>query len=203
MAHFDEIGEYGLDQLLTRRLTTPGGSVAPSVAPELFPGITLENDRPEWGYLKGEIPYARSAGPAAPVNNQFLILRNPAGSGILAVVSLCQAQASTGSVRLYVAPIGNLATGVNGGGGASRDGRITLVSGGIHVRVSTCLLFTADAVAPGFNDSFRSVSSAFAFTEPIILAPGTDVGIMAATATATLGGGFSWTERRAQPGELV
>jgi len=203
MASFDEIGETGFDQLLTRRLTTPGGSVAPSVAPEIFPGITLENDRPEWGYNKGEFRYTKSVNPGAPAANQAIILRNPAGSRIIAVVNRIIASSSAGTLGLYLVPLGNMGAGVAQGGGLPSDGRYTLISGGVYVRQSTCGFFALDAAAPAFARAFLSASTLLDLSIPFIVTPGTDLAIVCNTAVATQNTSWSFTERQAQPGELL
>jgi hypothetical protein len=51
---FNGINEGGLNNILSQRLGVKGSSAAPAVAPEVFPCLTLENDRPEWSWLKGE-----------------------------------------------------------------------------------------------------------------------------------------------------
>jgi len=202
VAHFDQIGEYGLDQVLAKRLTTPGGAVAPTVAPELFAGITLENDRPEWGWLKSEIPYGMVRTPTAPAATTFLTLTNPAGSGVIAVVRRIRATASSGIVQMTLCPNNALGTTTSGSPGIPRDGRATAFSGGIFTRRSVCLTETADAAAFTAAALSRSSGVTLEYQEPLIVSPGTQVIINSTTATATLAAEIAWTERRANPGEL-
>lgn len=82
-----------------------GENPIPTLTPELGVGVVLENDRPEWGYLKEEqicgtwVTQAGGVGTSA----QFM-LRNSAGSNVLAVVT---------SIRVYLATAGNLNIYIN------------------------------------------------------------------------------------------
>lgn len=202
MPHFDQIGEGGLDQVLAKRLLTPGGAVAPTVAPELFPNLTLENDRPEWGYLKGEYPCSFSRNPPAPVNVQYVLLTNLAGSGMLAVVQRIQAVVSAGLTTLYVVPTGSIASGISNVAGMFRDGRATAFAGGVFTKRSVLVTQVADAAASSVAPHARSTGLTFDYRDPIILSPGTSVILMGSNVAATMVADFAWTERRANPGEL-
>lgn len=85
---FMGIGESAFDQILTKRLVGPGGAMAPSAAPELFPVIVLESDRPEWPYLYGGRRIAGTFDVAGGGAGLFstVRLRNPANSSCLAVI---------------------------------------------------------------------------------------------------------------------
>jgi len=202
MANFDQIGETGLDQVLAKRLVTPGGAVSPTVAPELFPGITLESDRPEWGFLKGEIPYGRGIGTAVPAGNQLVSLRNAAGSRMLVVVQNIQASVAAGLIALYLVPVGNLAAGASQGGCPPRDGRLSLISGGIHTRLSVSNVFSADTGVPAFAETLRSSGTTLSTEVPFIIPPGCELGIVARTAANALQVAIAFTERPGNPGEL-
>lgn len=54
--------------------------------PSATPGIELESDRPEWGFIKGELRWSMrcAVGPAAQA--WYLALANPLGSGILVTI---------------------------------------------------------------------------------------------------------------------
>jgi hypothetical protein len=81
MAVFNEIDEGGLNGILSRRLGMPGGSPAPSLAPEIMPQIVLESDRPEWGWLKGEMRCAGRFSVAALAGNYgYVQFYNPPSS---------------------------------------------------------------------------------------------------------------------------
>jgi len=202
VAHFDQIGETGLDQVLAKRLTTPGGAVAPTVAPELFPVLTLENDRPEWGYLKGEFRYFRALTPTAPAASSHVILRNPANSSLIAVLERVTGSTTAGALGISMAPIGNFATGAASATGVPRDGRYSAFAGGVFTRTSQLVVFSADAALAAVAEGFRTVSTTLDFSDPIILTPGFDLAIYGRTAAASILVNLMWSERRAQPSEL-
>src|SRR5882762_11640733 len=87
MAIFNEslVGRY--DRLGSRLHNVKGHPVHPQVSPEIQHVIVLENDRPEFRYLEGTKPLsARTAHAPGAGNIAGARLRNPAGSGVLAVV---------------------------------------------------------------------------------------------------------------------
>lgn len=199
MANYDEIGEYALDQVLTKRLTTPGGSVAPTVAPELFPNLVLENDRPEWGYLKGERLCARrftKLAVAAEFNAiQFYL---PANAKEIAVIESIQARdANTFTVCRLV--------GIGGGLGgwvaqtvAVRDTRYN------GERTSVIVEAVDNAVIPGsFPDLWTSYGAGSEMTGPLIISPGQAFAAISSAVNTILSFNITWRERGAQPGELV
>lgn len=87
MAQFNEIDESGLNSILVRRLGMQVGSPAPTVAPEIMPMLALENDRPEWGWPKGEMRCSGFFETSAVVGQWSLInFLNPTSSGVIAVI---------------------------------------------------------------------------------------------------------------------
>lgn len=208
MSTLGAIGETGLGQVLAKRLTTPGAAVAPGVAPELFPNIVLENDRPEWKYLAGERLAVMAgfavAGVAASIST--IRLRNPLGSNVIAVFEEIEVQpgSATDCIISRIEESGALGTE---GGTASRDTRFrddALVTG--HARIQV----TGGAImVPGLNAiplrRWFSVASAERVTtrQPIVLTPGFALDITTAAEAVTLLASATWRERAAQPGELV
>lgn len=94
MTEYNQIQEGSLNRALQARLNTDDSAPAPVVAPELTPGLVLENDRPEWGWPKGERLAAGNGGVTA-VGAQFsqVALVNPSTSRQLVTVE-----------QLYIAP---------------------------------------------------------------------------------------------------
>jgi hypothetical protein len=73
---------------MIRRLHQMKSTPAPQVAPEISHSITLENDRPEWLVLHGGFPWAFRASTVAAAGFVSVVgVRNPAGSGLLVVVT--------------------------------------------------------------------------------------------------------------------
>jgi len=200
VANFDNIGEASLDQVLVRRLTTPGGAVAPTVAPELFPVITLENDRPEWGYPKGERLCAATVFATA-VAGQFCSaqLYLPSTSRELIVVKAIVAT-TTNTINIQ------RLVGI-GGGGAGWGARTTLTRDfrWNAERTSGILEQRTNAVAPTSFSAIAQLSGVLnaSITEPIVISPGTALGINCAIVNTQLSALIYWTERGAQPGELI
>lgn len=203
MSQFQAIGETGLNEVLAKRLTTPGGAIAPAVAPEFFPVITLESERPEWGHLKGELLFSRAITPAVPVASSHVILRNPATSRTMAVAQRISALTTAGVLSVSLAPIGTFGTGVATAGGIPRDGRDTAFAGGIYTRTSQLQVFSLDAALSAVAEGFRSLTTTMDLVEPWIITPGMDLVIYGRTATAALLVNLFWRERAMQPGELV
>lgn len=199
MANFDHIGEFGLDQLLAKRLTTPGGSVSPTVAPELFPVITLENDRPEWGFIKGERLYQRRIFMTA-VGAQYntLQLFVPLASRTIAVVE----EIKTGNTNAV-----EIGRGVADGGLAGWTGQIIRsrdmrVSSGSQCELSS----NTNALRPVITGFFDRLSLDQASTkQPYILGgrSGDALFIASIVVNQSLDVTVTWRERGAQPGELV
>jgi len=203
MSQFQAIGETGLNEVLAKRLTTPGGTIAPAVAPELFPIITLESERPEWGHLKGELLFSRAVTPAVPVASSHVILRNPASSRTMAVITRINALTTAGVLSVVLAPIGTFGTGAANSTGIARDGRDTAFAGGVFTRTSQLTIFSLDAALSAVSESFRSQTTSMDLTEPWVLTPGNDLVIYGRTVAAALLVNLFWRERAMQPGELV
>lgn len=198
MANYDEIGEYGLNQVLTKRLTTPGGSVAPTVAPELFPNLVLENDRPEWGWLKGERTAACFLTRAA-VAGQF-------GAAQLYLPSTAQTIAVVTSIKSANSNEINLARLVGIGGGLA--GWSALTPGTTDFRwpaTQTQVLVetTANAVQPSQHATLGRLNATnTGHYGNIVIAPGTALGFVTNAVNLALWVIVTWYERPVQPGEL-
>ena len=196
MAHFDEIGEYGLSQVLAKRLTTPGGSVAPTVAPELFPALTLENDRPEWSFLKGENLCSRYCTVAALAGNYSMVqLYLPTTARTVAVITAVDAN----SAGIQVGRLVGISGGLGGWAARTTANRDTRNTGS----GSSCILETNQNVAlPNNFGTLFYQAAARTWTQPIVLAPGGAIGFWIAALNTAIDFNLAWYERTAQPGEL-
>lgn len=191
---FNEVGEGQLNSILVRRLSMKVPTAAPSVAPELFPNLTLENDRPEWGFLKGEYRWARaSVGAAAVGNLTWCALRNPAGSGIIAVVKQVT-QSSTARATLYLG-YQSPTTLVNSASGIALDSR--------QPSNSQCFVLDGNNVGvPAGFSTLAIVVANVAFDEPVVVAPGAWLLCLNTSTNLAMPYSFCWTERQAVTGEL-
>lgn len=190
---FNEILEGGLNQAITRRLGMKGAAPLPAVAPELFVGMTLENDRPEWGFLKQELLYGYVVTvAAAPGAYSTVALQMPlVASNMIAVIESVQARTQTaflGFRAAYEAP----GVQVNGG---SRDQRNTQTS---RVQV------TPGSISALPSRLIDQIGANTTERNPVILSPSTDyLHIVGGTINTALTVAVTWRERTAQPGELV
>jgi len=202
VANFDNIGEFNLDQVLARRLTTPGGAVAPTVAPELFPGVTLENDRPEWGYLKGEMLVSNRVTRAA-VAGQFSMIQLylPSTARTIAVVKRVTNWTSVG---LALSRGVGISAGLGGWVAANpsstaRDFRFQAN------RCSAIIETNANVAGPTTFGRFTRMFGVgiLTYDQPIVITPGTALIFQTDLVNEALDVCIDWTERGAQPGELA
>jgi len=80
-----EVGRFS--SLLRRVLNMKGVSdVSSELSPEISPVLTLESERPEWEFLKGQkLMSVVFAGRSVAGQNSAIRLRNPVDSGVVAV----------------------------------------------------------------------------------------------------------------------
>ncbi len=196
---FNEINEGGLNRILSQRLGMKGSSAAPACAPELFPGLTLENDRPEWGFLKGELLASKQVFVAA-VAAQFAQaqLYLPSTSNLIVTVE---------SIVNLTANVANVARGVGIGGGLGGWSAATVGTrdfrwngertGAVHETRSGAANPTT------FPNIAQLASNGIEIKTPIVIVPGTALCIFNTTLNQTMSFTIAWRERVALPGELV
>lgn len=172
-----------------------------TVSPELQLVSVLEGPNLEYRFNLNELCFGRglslAAQGAAAISSW--ILRNPSGSGVLAVVEeVGVASGTTGEIQIGVLgdPVTDLATTVQS---VVRDTR-ALVS-----RLSTCIV-SAGAGAFGGSAQWRALGLANTMNFARVgwvLRPGDGLQVSAVTDNVTLVGHFAWRERPHRPGELV
>lgn len=196
---FNEILEGGLNQLLTRRLGMKLGSPAPAVAPEVFPSMNLESDRPEWGFIKGEqlMGYGEliAAGTAADYGQCWLI--NPVGSGTLITITRISATTAGNHARIRTARSVDAGAAV---GSLRTNGWMDTRWAGSGVLLLRRVAITLPVL------TYREVGMAtnqMAFEKPIVLGPGTTCHFYGETPATAFSFDVQWMERVALPGELV
>lgn len=145
---------------------TPGGSVAPSVAPELMPVIVLEDNPPELQWLKSQGLYCRTAAVAAggAGTRSSVTILNPSTTSLVAVVEAFQVVVASGLVLAKlvsypgIIPFGTNQTGL------PLDGRNT--------GRSTTQIITDNTLGVAGGSNQLTLASAEWNTTPFILTPG-------------------------------
>jgi hypothetical protein len=195
VSNFQAPGDFSLSESVGKRLLTPGGAVAPGVAPELMPVIVLENDRPENMLLSYQRMFGRSGSIAAGglgTRTSVRLCNNRPDT--LVTVEFMTAQGaydiSTERGALGALPFGTQVLG------QPRDTRMGVTPN------STAILIT-DNTLSGLTTNFihRGVANSY-FETPIVLSPG-DILVLqqAADVTALTNWSLQWRERRLNPSE--
>lgn len=197
MAQFNEIDEGGLNQLLVRRLGMKTGSPAPTIAPELMPNITLENDRPEWGYLKGEMWCAGNfTVPLVAGQFGYVQFNNPVSSRSICTIRHIE-NVFPGDVFVSRAAYSTLAVGTTEYAGVCD----------LRFRFRTMQLQTQRfnvAAVPADQGRFALLNGVnVKYDAPIVLTPGSLCRVEATTAAQDISFNVIWYERPASDGELV
>lgn len=191
MAQYNEILEGGLNQVIVKRLGMQTGTAVPAVQPEMTMDLTLESDRPEWGFLKGEYRFGAGTTTVVPAAGEhaYVGIQNPANSGNLVVIERVFS-GSTGSLgTTTVTP--PVAAGVT----ARRID--TRTSAGGSAAPTTGAIPTASL--PTRSELILANTD---FQLPYIIAPGNWFLVWNNTAAASLQASIRWRERPGLPGEL-
>lgn len=196
---FNEINERGqLTQLMQRRLNMLGAAPAPSLMPEIAPTLTLEHDRPEWGWLKGELPRSvRVFLPAVPAQFNIIQIYIPTNRRNIAVITNISNVVST-VVNIGRTFIGGGIVGYVGLATAGRDLRDRSTGGAALVETTNSIGIPASTtVVTGLDVAGQQ------YNQPIILAPsGQALFLYSDTVNSAIGVNIAWYEREAMPGEL-
>lgn len=209
----NEIQVGGYNSLLNKLLSMREGSPAPTLAPEIFGAFVLENDRPEWAFLKGErLGIGGQTRTAVVGNRSFVALVNPLGSGALAVVLDVAYSGDQALLERYELRFNNAdTTGMtNSNRAINRDLRSIGVPGG-NIPMS-CQIFGGDLAAPpGVGSVIREGTWGASGTASqndilipldFVLPPGFAL-LMSANATnTTVSVSWRWRERILDPAEL-
>jgi hypothetical protein len=180
--------------LLRRYLGMAGVSdVVDELAPEISGVFVLEQERPEWEFLKGArlLGHAGSV-PAQAASNSAVRYRNPANSGMIAIFT----HAMTGGVlgSLHTMTHGAIATDqatINGYG--IRDGRQTPIGG--------AMIVSSGYAAPGGNAIGgiilpANTSLQMLFPSAVVVVPGWALNISMSTPNSDLYTNVHWLEKR-------
>lgn len=185
-----------LTNLLMRRLNMTGDAPAAALIPEVGPQLVLENDRPEWRYLKGENYFSSEASVAAVVA-EFSVFYLPVVAGSDQIVVIEQIDTTVQAVVgiTQTAPVFTLTALSNS-----------------HSRDSRAPTFAVAAFQSGTTVANPTITRRLALSmltstvnarlqQPIIISPGWGLIVRASTNTAASCSIYGYT-RRAQPGEL-
>jgi len=186
------------DRLLARLFPVKGGTIAPSIAPELQPVVQVQTFEPEMYYLKGEKICWSTGNVAASVGNfSVMHLENPAGSNVLGIIEAIELMTTTNRIQyIGIANAAHTAAASNGaavrdtrwpGGGtapSTDEATVQLYSGAIAAIISSAA-YTVRTLA---NESLiREI--------PIVLGPGMTLEIRQDVVNADLRASFVWRER--------
>lgn len=189
-------GRYG--SLLARLLTgTSALEVAEDLSPEISPVITLENDRPEWEFLKnGRLCGCVGFITAGAVDPGILRIFNPSAQSILAVVESIRVSSTSGAnVQIHIGTNQTaLATPVVN---VVRDIRIRTAANALAASGLNTSLGTAAAPSGTLLERFGVLASTpTQFSAlPVILAPSGSLDISIDTVTISAFVTLRWRER--------
>jgi len=187
-----QTGRYA--DLLRRYLGMKGVTeVAGELSPEISPVFILESDLPEWNFLKGTklMSGVWTRGPVA-AQNSAVRLRNPAGTGVVAIINEIQGESNNASVIIVARDTdqGNLATILPS---VSRDTRTPATDS------SALIQSTGNNVAT-LGESFLTfqilATTTFRGTPSLVLTPGFQMQLTCLTVNSDIRGFFQWRERR-------
>ena len=194
-----------LNLILTRRLGVQGAA-APNVASELFPCIVLENDRPEWGFIKRE-KHCQQTMTGAAVAGELTsvgIANMPGGTGVLAVcnrIYLSNTQTTPFDMNVGFNVLQSLGAVTSQPKGHPVDSRW----GSEDPSLTGFIRDQVAGLATGMTVQ-RIVVPANATVElngAWVLAPGSFLFVEARGAAQEVMASFQWTERAATEGELL
>lgn len=201
---FDQIGDPSLSEGLGRRFMTPGGAVAPSLAPEIMPVVVLENDRPEYRVLEGGGIFARGVSvPAGGAGNRSGVLVYPTSPDTLVVIERIDWLVGSGQLRLNIMNFGPPPATLPFGTvvrGTTRDTRQGTVGSPRTSNAAVWTDNTAAAISPSSNLWIGAASGSM--NAAIVLAPYTALYAFpdADNVAITYFSAF-WRERKLNPSE--
>lgn len=205
MAFLNQIQIGRWDNLLRRLLNMKEQKVAPSVATDVSPAIIIENDRPEWGFLTGEVHAIGEHTFTAGVGNfSQIMLHNNGLTGMIVVVHGIMVVTSTDR-REVVLAISQNHDAASGPAGNIRklDNRFESTLGGSTT--PTAIIRQLDSnLVQGTTYGRIKVPLQFVqvtFPRPVILWEQNVLNVVNTTANEVLSVTFFWSERPVEPGE--
>ncbi len=206
-----KIEQGRFSSLLRRYLAMVGQSnVADELSPEISPGLTLESERPEWAFLKGEklMSCPLNVTGAALTLSSFRF-RNPSTSGVVAIFGgapnggasfemTVDAQAgNVGAVQFQSRPdSGADLTALNAA--IPRDTRFPNVAANTSALILSSTNNTVGAVGDIFHGGLSSfqLANVLRFDFTFVLTPGFELNVVFPVANTSVRGGALWLEKR-------
>jgi len=200
VAQNELLGGEGVNLILSKRFQIQGAA-APFMASEMFPNITLENDRPEWGFLAG----TRIAGSTATLGgtaaeNSQVGVRNPAGSNVIIVVtraSLGNAHSAAAALQLRIGLSPTVDADTLPAPRDTRWGSLNANTVGLVFVRSGALLGR-----PLMQFTSNATFNLHDLQGPWVLGPGGFLLGAQVTVNRAMNASYEWYERAAKPGEL-
>lgn len=175
--------------------------IVPELEDSIYPGVILENDRPEWAFLGGELlQYGSLAAAAVAGELNFIRIRNPSGSGVIVVVEAIAPAPGTQQRTLLVTE-GSEAASVTVSGPWNRDLRLNTTTS--RIGAVELASGSAAAVAGQVVWEFPSAGIALSFDTPcpIVIDEGRHVEVWGQTPNSSLRVSFRWRERARERSE--
>lgn len=187
-----QTGRYS--DLLRRFLGMKGVTdVSAELSPEISPILVLETERPEWEFLKNEkLMSAVFALGGVVAENTVFRLRNPTGSGVVAVIA--RIEFSTDATTAFIVERdddnGNLATVTPT---VSRDTRLPVLNASVLVASGdTNVVLSGESWLTG-----RTIANVTnQFPAPFVLTAGNEIDIASIATNVVVRGFVHWRERR-------
>lgn len=193
MSIFNEMQDKGqLSQILQRRLNITGAAPSPAVAPELFPTLTYENDRPEWGYLKGEHRFGRLTSVAAAAG-LYSAMTLSIQSGDVGLLTVIKRVVNLSTIPVYLSFDTSAPGGGSSGYGLRKDTR----------GPSNSRTFWGTGSYAAISPNSTGIPANSALDLDFVLAnPAQWFAVKGSAVNTGLVIAIEWTERPAMPGEL-
>lgn len=207
-----QIARYS--EVLRSLLSIEGKAPAAEIATEIFPGLVLENDRPEWAALGGtRFAFGRVSGLNA-VGVISCVLINPAGSGQMLIVRYAR-----GNIHNTSGAVGNLDFGIGSAANVTTPQPTLRFLADTRFPPSTNtarpvgLLGTFNGVnvlgqkdqigVPNLAGNANACYANVLFKGPLVIAPGFAAAVQWDVANVTLRASFDWYERPMQESERL
>lgn len=210
MAEFNEILVGRYNRLLQRLTGIKGDNPSPQLSGDIVPILAIEVDRPEWAYLAGEALYSVFQNQAAvAAQSARFQLRNPSGSGVLAIVEGAAIWSSSAGQegRLYrgMTPTVDLTGTTQGVAIDSRFGS-PLRSACIASVDTNASVFATGVAAEDFPFTSADAGIIQLHRRPnripiAILGPGSACGLFSVVVNNQALATWFWRERAIEPGE--
>jgi hypothetical protein len=212
-------------QLMRKLGVVKGDNVVSELHQQVFPVVVLEDDRPEHKFAAGERlawgQYLLAAAGAGIVG--YVGLQNPAGSGVILVVTRAQAfpDSASGSIRRYYHGLARAAVVTlqfteqprdtrwqpSGAFGTAAPNIAGQIISARSDTIATLPFATGELVSAFSSVATQSAAFVAPLEEPVILAPGDQLflwgsdGNGGTVPNVRMQASFYWRERTLEPGE--